>query len=228
MKTSLFVTSVLVTALAGSAFAQTEKKEESKPEPAAVAPASAAVAPAASAPSEAEMMKQMMELSKMNENHKWLADTAGTWNYTVKMWMNGDTSAKPQESKGTATRKMIMNGRFLVGDYTGMMKMPGADGKIKDVTFKGMGLEAYDNVKKKFVSTWIDNMGTGIMMMEGDYDPATSSLTSAGEEETMPGMKTQIRSVTRFPDKNHMTLEWYENHGGQEKKTMEIAYTRKR
>ena len=223
MKTYLFITSVLVTAFVGSAFAQTEKKEEPKVEAAPVA----ANAPSA-APSEADMMKQMMEMSKLNENHKRLADTAGTWNYTVKMWMNGDTSAKPQESKGTATRKMIMNGRFLLGDYTGMMKMPGADGKMKDVTFKGMGLEAYDNVKKKFVSTWMDNMGTGIMMMEGDYDSATNSLTSTGEEEMMPGMKTQIRSVTKFADKDHMMFEWYENQGGQEKKTMEIAYTRAR
>src|SRR3984893_4366275 len=193
-------------------------------------PAGGAGATASSAqPSAADMqkmMQQMMELGKPGENHKMLAATAGTWNYTVKMWMDGDTSAKPQESKGTATRKMIMNGRFLVDYYTGMMKIQAPYDKMQDVTFKGMGLEAYDNVKKKFVATWMDNMGTGIMTMEGDYDPATKSLTSTGEEEMMPGMKTQIRSVTKFPDKNHMTLEWYENHGGGEKKTMEINYTK--
>ena len=36
------------------------------------------------------------------------------------------------------------------------------------MTFKGTGIEGYDNGKKKFVGTWMDNMGTGIMMSEGD------------------------------------------------------------
>jgi hypothetical protein len=228
MKTSLFVTSVLVTALAGSAFAQTEKKEESKPEPAAVAPASAAVAPAASAPSEAEMMKQMMELSKMNENHKLLSSLDGNWTYTIKMWMNPDPNAKPQESKGTATRKSVMGGRYVMMDVSGKFQMPGEDGKMKEVQFKGMGLEGYDNVKKKFVGSWIDNMGTGIMFSEGDYDAATKTFTYTSEMEPMPGMKSQVREVLKMTDTNHMMLEWYENQGGQEKKTMEIAYTRKR
>jgi hypothetical protein len=228
MKTSLFVTSVLVTALAGSAFAQTEKKEESKPEPAAVAPASAAVAPAASAPSEAEMMKQMMELSKMNENHKLLSSLDGNWTYTIKMWMNPDPNAKPQESKGTATRKSVMGGRYVMMDVSGKFQMPGEDGKMKEAQFKGMGLEGYDNVKKKFVGSWIDNMGTGIMFSEGDYDAATKTFTYTSEMEPMPGMKSQVREVLKMTDTNHMMLEWYENQGGQEKKTMEIAYTRKR
>ena len=29
-------------------------------------------------------------------------------------------------------------------------------------------------------------------------------------------------------DKNHHTFEWYENRGGQEMKTLEIDYTRKK
>jgi hypothetical protein len=44
--------------------------------------------------------------------------------------------------------------------------------------------------------------------------------------EMMPGMKTPVREVLKMTDKDHMLLEWYENRGGQEKKTMEIAYTR--
>ncbi len=60
-----------------------------------------------------KMMTQMMELSKLNENHKLLADLAGTWTYTVKMWMNPDPNAKPEESKGTAVRKSMMDGRYF-------------------------------------------------------------------------------------------------------------------
>jgi hypothetical protein len=177
-------------------------------------------------PNPQEMMKQMMEMSKLNENHKLLADMNGSWNYTIKMWMNPDPNAKPQESKGTATRKSAMGGRYAVMDVTGKMQMPGGDGKMKDMQFKGMAVEGYDNVKKKFVSSWIDNMGTGIQFSEGTYDPASKTLTFTSEVEMMPGMKTPVREAIKMTDKDHMLLEWYENRGGQEKKTMEIAYTR--
>jgi hypothetical protein len=175
-----------------------------------------------------KMMTQMMELSKLNENHKLLADLVGTWGYTVKMWMNPDPNAKPEESKGTAVRKSMMDGRFFVVDVTGKMEMPGADGKKKEMTFKGMGIDGYDNVKKKFVGTWMDNMGTGVMMSEGDYDPATKTFTYASEYEAIPGMKTKIREVVKIVDKDHHTFEWYEDRGGKEVKTMEISYTRKK
>ena len=171
-------------------------------------------------------MKQMMELSKLNENHKLLSSLDGNWNFTIKMWMNPDPNAPPQASKGTGTRKTIMGGRYVVMDVTGKMQMPGEDGKMKDMQFKGMGLEGYSNVKKKFVASWVDNMGTGIEFSEGTYDPATKTLTYTSEVEPMPGMKTPIREEIKIADNNHMSLEWYENHGGQEKKTMEINYTR--
>ena len=71
----------------------------------------------------------MMELSKLNENHKLLADMDGNWNFAIKMWMNPDPNAKPQESKGTATRKSAMGGRYAVMDVTGKMQMPGGGRK---------------------------------------------------------------------------------------------------
>jgi hypothetical protein len=111
-------------------------------------------------------------------------------------------------------------------EVTGQMEMPGPDGKKKKMTFKGYGTEGYDNVKKKFVGTWMDSMGTGIMMAEGDYDSATKTFTYTGEIEMMPGMKQKIREVVKLTDKDHMDFEWYEDRGGKEMKTMEIAYTR--
>jgi hypothetical protein len=191
-------------------------------------PSTVATSPAAASgsPSEAEMMKQMMELSKLNENHKLLASLAGTWSYNIQMWMA--PGAPPSKSSGTSVTKSIMDGRYFVTDVTGHMKMPGPDGKMKEVTFKGMGMDGYDNVKKKFVGSWGDNFGTGIIISEGDYDPATKTFTYTAEEEPMPGMKTRVREVVKIVDKDHHTFEWYEDRGGQEAKTMEINYTRKK
>jgi hypothetical protein len=209
-----------------------QAKTTSSPSSAATSPSSTTTTTSASAPAstgqpdQAEMMKQMMELAKLNENHKMLADLNGSWSYTVKF--SPAPGAPPEESKGTATRKSMMDGRFFVMDVTGKMEMPGPDGKKKEITFKGQGIEGYDNVKKKFIGTWVDNMGTGIMTSEGDYDPSTKTFTYTGEYEAIPGMKQKIREVLKLTDKNHMNLEWYEDRGGQEMKTMEIAYTRKK
>jgi hypothetical protein len=174
----------------------------------------------------ADEMKQMMELAKLNENHKLLASTAGTWSYTVKMWM--DPKGNPTESTGTAKREAIMDGRYVSGDYTGKFKMPGADGKMTEMNFHGMSMDGYDNVKKKFVSGWIDNMGTGIMTMDGTYDAATKAFTYTGEYEMMPGMKEKVREVIKMTDATHMTMEYYEDRGQGEAKTMQIDYTKKK
>jgi hypothetical protein len=64
-------------------------------------------------------------------------------------------------------------------------------------------------------------------MSEGTYDEPGKTFTYTSEYEPMPGMKQKIRETVKLTDKNHMILEWYENRGGQEVKTMQIDYTRK-
>jgi len=171
------------------------------------------------------MMATMMEMAKPGENHKRMQELAGTWDYAVKWWMSPE--APPNESSGTAVIKSVMGGRYLVGDHTGKIQMPGPDGKMTDAEFKGMSLEGYDNAKRKLVAAWIDNMGTGIMNLEGTYDSAAKTLTYLADYEAMPGMKSKIRELIKLTDKDHHTIEFYENRGGKEVKTVEIRYTRK-
>jgi hypothetical protein len=71
-------------------------------------------------------------------------------------------------------------------------------------------------------------MGTGIMTMEGTYDAATKTFTYTGEYELMPGMKEKVREVIKMTDATHMTMEYYEDRGQGEAKTMEINYTKKK
>jgi len=176
-------------------------------------------------PSDADMTAMMMELAQPGENHKLLAHGVGTWTYTVKWWM--DPSAPPSESSGTAVTKEVMGGRYFISEHSGKMQMPGPDGKMMDVEFKGMSTEGFDNSKKKFVSSWIDNMGTGIMSLEGTYDADSKSFTYRAEYEMMPGTKTKMREVIKIIDRDHRAIEFYEDRGGTEVKTMEMNYARK-
>jgi hypothetical protein len=200
----------------------------SLPVAAAEAPEKKSEKTASGQPSDAEMMAMMMEMAKPGENHKLLAHTVGNWSLKVKMWNSGDTNAAPMESSATATVKEIMGGKFFSSDVTGKMQMPGADGKMMDMDFKGMGVDGYDNAKKKFVGSWIDSMGTGILMSEGDYDAATKTFTFHAEVTYMPGMTVKVREVVKIVDNDHHTFEWFEDRGAGEVKTMQIDYTRKK
>jgi hypothetical protein len=213
-------------AAASVSFAQGTSPAAATTSPASAAATSSAAATTTTQPSEAEMMKQMMEMSKLNENHKLLASLVGTWSYTVKMWMS--PSAPPTESTGIAVRKSVMDGRYVSGDYSGKFKMPGADGKMKEMNFQGMSMDGYDNAKQKFVSGWVDNMGTGIMLSEGTYDPAAKTITYTSDYEMMPGMKSKVREVIKLTDQDHQSMEYYEDRGQGETKTMEINYNKKK
>ncbi len=173
----------------------------------------------------AEMAK-MMELAQPGAQHKLLAELVGTWDYATKMWMA--PGAPPMQSKGTAVREAAMGGRYFIAHTSSSMEMPGADGKMQSFEFKGMSIDGYDNVKQKFISTWIDNMGTGILVSEGTYEPASKTFTYHGTMEAVPGMKTEVRETVKVVDADHHTFSFYEMRGGKEALVMEISYARRK
>ena len=163
------------------------------------------------------------DLARPSANHNLLGELAGTWNYVLKISMG--PNRPPVETNGVVVRQPIMGGRYFLADFDVEM-LPGADGKLEKANFKGKSIEGYDNVKKKFISIWIDNASTGPTIFEGSYDPASRTFTYAGETEPKPGQKTKVREVIKVINNSHYNLDWYEEHGGHEIKTIEITYTR--
>src|SRR5437660_2186563 len=76
---------VAISIIASIGFAQTPAPQPSTPPTSVTSPAVSAPATNTASPNEAEMMKQMMELAKLNENNKLLADLAGSLSTYVKM-----------------------------------------------------------------------------------------------------------------------------------------------
>lgn len=176
-----------------------------------------AAAPAAPMDS-AAMMKAWMEFMTPGELHKFLAEQNGTWEGKITMWMA--PGAPPSESKGQAVNRMILGGRYQEAKFTGTF-----DGQ----PFEGQSIVGYDNAKKAFVSTWVDNMGTGIMVAEGPWDAASKTITFKGTMiDPMTGKECKLREIMTFIDKNNHKMEMYNTMpGAQEYKSMEIIYTRK-
>jgi hypothetical protein len=161
--------------------------------------------------------KAWMEYSTPGDVHKMMAKSDGQWKGDVTWWMA--PGQQPMHSTTTSTNTMIMGGRYQQSiDKGDMMGMP----------FEGMNILGYDNAKKMFVSTWVDNMGTGMMNMEGTWDEATKSVTMKGKSyDPMTKKAMNIRQVFKYIDDNNQMLEMYMiMPEGKEFKSMEIKYTR--
>ena len=116
---------------------------------------------------------------------------------------------------------MIMNGLYQESTHTGnMMGMP----------FNGKSIVAYDIHKNEFMSTWIDNMGSGIMVLKGPWDEGTKTVTLKG---TMTDAGTKgdvaVRETFKIIDDNNQEMEMFTMMpDGKEFKTMNIKFSRKK
>ena len=163
------------------------------------------------------MMEMYQKLATPGEQHKQLASLAGSWTTQTKEWM--EPGKPPMESAGTCDFKMLLDGRFLQQEFTSeMMGQP----------FSGVGISAYDNLRKRYVTAWIDTMGTGIFMMEGTASADGKTITLRGQHDEPGGGHMMHRAVWKIVDGNTQTFDMYGTHKhGKEMKMLEIAYTRK-
>lgn len=173
--------------------------------------------PAMSAEQKA-MMEAWEAASAVGEPHKRLLGMEGTWDAEVSMWMA--PGQPPAKSAGTSVNKSILGGRWIEQQFTGSaMGQP----------FQGVGYTGYDNTRKKYVSTWMDNMSTALMVSEGTFDAAGKVLTSTSTTmDPMTGKPAQSKGVMRIVDADHHVYEMWESHDGKENKSLEIHYRRKK
>lgn len=148
--------------------------------------------------------------------HAAMAAIEGSYRAEIKTWM--DPTVDPVISTGKTEFKMILGGRYLVQHYAGSMM---------GQEFEGMGITAYDNLENQYVSTWVDNMGTGIMVTKGNYDESGKVLTTMGEViDPATGAPLTVKSVSTTISEDEHLFEMYMVVGGQEVKTLEATYTR--
>ena len=170
-------------------------------------------------PDSATMMKNWMDYATPGPMHSLMSGWNGTWDAEVTMFNPG---MPPQKSKATSVNTTIMGGRY----HRSVLK-----GTMMGAPFNGESTMAYDNARKKFLSTWIDNMGTGLMMMEGTYDSTNKKLSMAGQSVD-PSMGTgkmmDMREVITIIDDKTQMFEMYGlGPDGKEYKMMEIKYSKR-
>lgn len=192
------------------AFAQDSQQKKAPEKPAA----------AHGQPMDQAMMEAWMKAATPGEHHKHLARGAGKWATTQKMWMA--PGQPPQETTGTMEGEMILGGRYLHTVYkASMMGQP----------FEGQAFEAYDNVTQELISTWIDTMGTGMLISRGKCDdPACKTMTVSGTmADPMGGPPVTMKQVTTWIDNDNFKFEiWGNDPQGGNMKMMEMMAKRQK
>lgn len=163
------------------------------------------------------MMEQYMKLATPGEPHKLFTSLAGNWTTKTKEWM--DLDKPPVESTGSVEMKMLLGGRFLQQEYNGQMH---------GQPYTGIGINAYDNILKRYVSTWMDTMSTGIFTMEGTASTDGRTITFNGKHAEPGGGTMAHRAVWKIINNDSQEFIMYgTHHNSEEMKMMEILYTRK-
>ncbi|HOG17649.1 MAG: hypothetical protein A4E73_03619 [Syntrophaceae bacterium PtaU1.Bin231] len=149
--------------------------------------------------------------------HKMLARLAGSWTAKIKSYM--EPGKPPAESTGTSEKKMVLGERFLQEEFSGDMM---------GHAFAGIGFTGYDNHAMKYLSTWMDSMGTAILFFQGTASADGKVITQENWHDDPLRGRMKWRSVTRIVDDSTVVFEMYgTDKTHEERNVMEIVYTRK-
>ena len=152
-------------------------------------------------PSMEEMMAAYMKLSQPGEQHAMLKPMAGEWAVDGKFRMAPD--AEWMSSKSDASLEWVLGGRFLRQEVSS----PPSD--FMPYPFEGLGYLGYDNFEKKYVSVWMDSMGT--MVLTGSGAGGDNSVSVEGKyPDPLGGGYKPYRWVYEIHDKDHFTMKMYE------------------
>ena len=171
----------------------------------------------AGAPDEKAMMEMMAKVATPGEQHKKLDVFAGSFDTTLKMWM--DPAKPPAETPGKTETKWVLGNRYLEQHY---------EGSFMGQPFSGIGFIGYDNVTKKYWMNWMDTAATGAMSMTGKWDPTGKVMTWTGTMvDPMTNKPQKFMQKVTVTDKDHHNWEmWGPDMTGKQYKMMEANYTR--
>ena len=168
----------------------------------------------------AEDMQACIQAGTPGKMHEYLAKGVGTRAGKTTMWMGPGGEA--MKSECTSTVSTMLDGHYVKTELAG--EMPGMG------PYNGFGINGFDNVTQKFVATWVDNHGTGIMNGTGELSADGKALTITYTANCPVTRKPiPIRQIETTTGPTAKTLEMWsvEPKSGKEYKMMSIEFTKK-
>jgi hypothetical protein len=172
-------------------------------------------------------MEAYMKATAPGDHHKYFDRMEGEWVGVGKAWMS--PKQPPMETKGVAKFKKILGGRFLEEEYEGGEMAPG-------MPYQGHALYGYDYGAKKHTAIWLDNTGTGMLVLSGECEGDCHKITTSGTYTTPLGKKLGWRQVVTHETDAFTVEAWNVVPEGvavpegkpREVKVSEAKYTRKK
>ena len=143
-----------------------------------------------------------------------LAKDVGEWD--ADLTITPGPGAPPQLSKGHLTGRLISGGRWLVLDF-----------KNHTTGFEGCGIFGYNPAAKRYVGTWVDDMRTNIHVGEGEWDPATRTMTYNWSAPMAEGKVMTWRETTQdLSDREKLYRVLFPLPDGGDFEMMRVTYVR--
>jgi hypothetical protein len=151
------------------------------------------------------------------EMHKMMATWEGKWDAEITAWMDASTPA--QNATGKVENKMIMNGLYQLATFS-------AD--LMGTPYEGQGTTGFNNLRGLFETTWIDNMSSAILKMEGFWNGSTKTMNLKGRMlDPFTATTKAVRQTLKIVDDNTQIMEMFQTGAdGKEFRMMQIKYTR--
>lgn len=169
-------------------------------------------------PDSAKVNDAWMKHMTPSKTHEIMAKDNGVWDEQMTMWET--RRSEPTKTVFRVENKMVLGGRYQESTHKGtVMGMP----------FEGKSTLAYNNTTQEYVSTWIDNMGTGIIIMKGHFNDKTKSINFEGKVvDPLTRKEKKVREIYTYIDDNTQKMEMFDTgYDGKEFKNMEAILKRK-
>ncbi len=159
----------------------------------------------------------MLAYMTPSKTHAFLAKYVGIWNTKLKMYI--EKNSEPFMSEGTSETHMIMGGRYQLTDM---------EATFNGMPMLGQSLLAFDNAREQFINTWIDNFGTGIMVLRGKWhDENFTQIDLKGSMiDPESGKEVKVRQEFVFLDEDSQQMTMWTDYGEGEVKSMELYFQR--
>ena len=171
------------------------------------------------ATSKEAITKALEDAMTPGEGQKRLDPLIGTFDVKVRTCL--DPSKPPIESAATAVDTWVLGGRYVQQMLAGY---------VGGEPWSGISYAGYDNVTKKYVSTYIDTGSTGMEWYTGTLDPdgTHGRMTATIADEVTGKPKTLELRLTIAANGDRVTELWEEQPTGKMAKVIEFQFTRKK